>query len=82
MLVLLSKDAQKGYHHLPRSEQRKIKKKLIALQDNPYNGKKLTGELKGVRSIRAWPYRILYEINEQKQRIEVHKVTHRQGAYK
>ncbi len=82
MNVVLSKNAQKDYKHLPRTEQAKVKKKLASLEQNPYIGKKLTGELTGIRSLRAWPYRIFYEVSESKNRVEVHKIKHRQGAYK
>lgn len=82
MLVILSKDAQKQYKHLPRSEQLKVRKKLLFLEENPTAGKKLTGELSGVRSLYAWPYRIIYEINEKEKRVEIHKIAHRQGVYK
>jgi mRNA-degrading endonuclease RelE of RelBE toxin-antitoxin system len=82
MLVILSKDCLRQYQRLPKATQVKIHKKLGALEQNPYSGKKLTGELKGIYSLRAWPYRILYEINEIERRIEVHKIAHRQGAYK
>ena len=81
MIVVLSKNARKDYEHLPKSEQVKVRKKLILLEQIPYSGKKLAGELEGVRSIRAWPYRIFYEVNEEEQRVEVHKIKHRQGAY-
>lgn len=82
MLVVLSKDSLKQYQRIPKSEQAKIRKKLHALEQDPYSGKKLTGELKGIFSLRVWPYRILYEINEVEKRIEIHKIAHRQGAYK
>lgn len=82
MKVALSKDAQKQYERLPKPQRSKIIKKLVELEKNPYVGKRLEGELKGVYSLRAWPYRILYEINQNKQIIEVHKIAHRQGAYK
>ncbi|HEV2339899.1 MAG TPA: type II toxin-antitoxin system RelE/ParE family toxin [Patescibacteria group bacterium] len=82
MDIVLSKDANKQYNHLPKPEQAKIHKKLIALRQDLYAGKKLTGDLAGIRSLRAWPYRILYEINEKAQRIEVHKIAHRQGVYR
>ncbi|OGH24051.1 MAG: hypothetical protein A2698_00810 [Candidatus Levybacteria bacterium RIFCSPHIGHO2_01_FULL_42_15] len=82
MLVILSKDALKQYERLPKGEQTKIRKKLHALEQDPHSGKKLTGELKSIYSLRAWPYRILYEINEAEKRIEVHKIAHRQSAYK
>ena len=80
MEVILSRDALKQYKRLPKSDQTKIHKKLFSLQNDPYAGKKLEGELVGIWSIRVWPYRILYEIN-QKKRIEVHKIAHRQGVY-
>lgn len=82
MRVTLSKDAQRQYQRLPKPQKLKISKKLTELEQNLYVGKKLEGELKGVYSLRAWPYRILYEINENQQIIEVHKIAHRQGAYK
>ena len=82
MNVILSKSARKEYEHLPRSEQLKVRKKLVFLEQDPYAGKKLSGDLEGVRSLRAWPYRIFYEVNEKENRIEVHKIKHRQGAYK
>lgn len=34
MLVILSKDAQKQYEHLPRGEQIKVRKKLLLLEQN------------------------------------------------
>lgn len=82
MQVILSLDAQKQYQKFSKPQQKKIFKKLQSLQDNPYAGKKLTGELTGIRSLRAWPYRILYEVNEKKNRIEIHVIAHRQGVYK
>lgn len=81
MDVYLSKDAQKEFNRLSKSDRDKIKKKLLAISENPHIGKKLIGELVGILSVRAWPYRILYEIN-LKKRVEVHKIAHRQGIYK
>lgn len=81
MQVILSNIATKQYKRLPKSEQAKVKKKLLLLTNNPYAGKKLSGELAGIYSLRAWPYRILYEVNEQEKRVEIHKIKHRQGAY-
>lgn len=82
MFIVLSKDSLRQYQRLPKSEQVKIRKKLRILEQNPRSGKKLTGKLKGIYSLKIWPYRILYEINELKKRIEVHKIAHRQGVYK
>ena len=82
MIVVLSKNARKDYEHLPKSQQVKVRKKLLFLEQTPNVGKKLSGDLEGVRSLRAWPYRIIYEINNKEKRIEVHRIKHRQGAYK
>ncbi|OGD88264.1 hypothetical protein A3J17_05195 [Candidatus Curtissbacteria bacterium RIFCSPLOWO2_02_FULL_40_11] len=82
MIVALSKNARKDYEQIPKPQQAKVRKKLALLEQSPYAGKKLTGELMGIRSIRAWPYRIFYEVNETENRVEVHKIKHRQGAYK
>jgi mRNA-degrading endonuclease RelE of RelBE toxin-antitoxin system len=77
MNVILSANAQKQYGRFSKSDQKRIFTKLNILQDNPTAGKKLSGELKGVRSIRVWPYRILYEINMVKKRVEVLVIAHR-----
>ena len=82
MIVVLSKNARRDYEHLPKSEQVKVKKKLLFLEQTPNVGKKLSGDLEGIRSLRAWPYRIFYEVNNEENRIEVHRIKHRQGVYK
>ena len=82
MLVILSEDALKQYKHLSKKDQLKIRKKLIVLQNDQAAGKKLSGELNGIRSYPAWPYRILYEINKAKKRVEVLIISHRQGVYR
>ena len=81
MQVILSNDAIKQYGHLTKPDRTKVKKKLFLLATSPYAGKKLGGEFAGIYSLRAWPYRILYSINEQEKRVEIHKIKHRQGAY-
>lgn len=82
MDVILSKDSLKQYGRLSKPDQLKVRKKLSSLPSNPYAGKKLTGELIDIYSLRVWPYRILYEVNKRMKRIEILKIAHRQGAYK
>lgn len=81
MLVILSKRAAKHYNSLPKREQQKLKKKLLELESNPFCGKKLSGEFEGNRSLKVWPYRIIYIIDEKKEQVEVRDILHRQGAY-
>lgn len=82
MKLALSRDAQKQFRKLPTNEQKKIISKLVSLEQNPMSGKKLEGEINDFRSLQIWPYRIIYEINVAEKRIEVHKIAHRQRAYK
>ena len=77
--IIVTPKAQKQFNHLPVAEQKKIKKKLLSLQNDSYGGKKLAGELAELRSLRAWPYRIIYYIN--KNQVFITSIVHRQGAY-
>lgn len=79
MQVLLSKNAAKEYIRLPKRERVKISKKLELLENSPLAGIPLSGGFKGIYSLRVWPHRILYEINISKDKLEIHKITHRQG---
>lgn len=80
--VVITSEANKQYKHLPLQEQTKIKKKLTLLGHDPLTGKKLSGELSSYRSLRAWPYRIIYTIDESNSSVTIKSIIHRQGAYK
>lgn len=82
MQLVLSKNAEREYKKIPQREQKKVKKKLASLESNPHSGKKLGGELAAFHSVRAWPYRIIYRIDKERNIIYVEKIQHRQGAYK
>lgn len=82
MQIILARDAKKDLKRLPKSEQSKVRKKVLILSSNPTAGKKLSGELEGLRSLRVWPYRIIYKINTVEHQIEVSGIIHRQRAYK
>lgn len=77
--VIITPKAQKQFKHIPISEQSKIKKKLASLKNDLYSGKKLSGELEELRSLRAWPYRIIYYIKNNT--VFVTSIIHRQSAY-
>lgn len=82
MIVIFTTEAQKQYDKLRSSDQKKIQKKILLLEKNPLSGKKLSGELKDRRSLRSWPYRIIYFIKESKKETWVVSILHRQNAYK
>lgn len=72
-------EAIKQLQKLPLSEKKKVVKKLELLAQNPQAGKLLKGELEGLRSLRAWPYRIIYQIDHQS--LIILSIVHRQSAY-
>lgn len=82
MQLIITPKAQKHFGKLPKPEQKKIIKKLSVLADDPLSGKKLEGDLQEIRSIRAWPYRILYYIDTKNKTVYITSILHRQGAYK
>lgn len=80
MKIELSAKAIEKLQKLPLPEKKKIFKKLHSLENDPLLGKKLSGEFNGLFSLRAWPYRIIYQF---KQKIVfIVTVEHRQGVYK
>ena len=81
MKVFITPEAQGQLKKLVTQDQNKVSKKFVLLVQDPLSGKKLTGQFRGKRSLKAWPYRIIYSINAQKE-LWVESILHRQGAYK
>ena len=79
--LILSKEAEKDFAKLPKKDRKKVIKKLKILQGKPSSGKTLSEKLKSLWSLRAWPYRIIYNFKKT-SKIAVHRILHRQRAYK
>ncbi|MBI2405497.1 type II toxin-antitoxin system RelE/ParE family toxin [Candidatus Microgenomates bacterium] len=82
MRVFFTKEACKHFSNLSTTEQLKIKKRAAVLESYPLAGKKLSGKFVGQRALRAWPYRIIYYIDNVHKEVWVTSIVHRQGAYK
>ena len=82
MKLEFTEASQKQFQKLPQNQVKKIAKKIKNLQQNPLLGKKLQGQLKNCYSLRAWPYRIIYQLNPSEKRIIITDISHRQSAYK
>lgn len=78
--VFVTPEAKGDFAKLPEREQKKIRKRIAYLKRDIYAGKPLSGEYKGVYSLRAWPYRILYTVGHDE--IWIAHISHRQSAYK
>lgn len=74
--------AEKRLKNIPEFFQHRLKSALLALQDEPYLGKKLLGQYKGLYSLNIWPYRIIYAIYKKELIVIMVDIGHRQGAYK
>ena len=81
MEVIITPQAEKDLLRLPKDKLQKIVKKIAFLESEPFLGKKLSGKLSGLRSLRLWPYRVIYLVKGT-NRIYVVSVLHRQGSYK
>lgn len=82
MKTIISPKAGKQLLRFPANQGLKITKKLHELDHNPFAGKPMTGKLKGKYSLRAWPYRIIYQIFKDQGFLLVDTIEHRQGVYK
>ena len=80
--ISYSTKAVKELKKIPKKWQIKIIRTIESLQENPTRGKKLQGELFGLYSLKAWPYRIIYTINKQEVLIQIVDIGHRQNIYK
>ena len=58
-----------------------IRKRLDALQIEPFIGKQLERELSGYRSLRASRFRIIYKLDKAANLIQIHYVGHRKDIY-
>lgn len=66
---------------LPPEIKREAKTSLKELATDPFVGKPLERELTGSYSFRFMRYRIIYEINIEKQEISVTGIGHRSSIY-
>ena len=73
--------ALKSLNRIPENERRRILASLQGIKKDPFDGKALEGELKGIRSWRVGEYRILYRILRQELLVLVIKIGNRQGVY-
>ncbi|HLC37537.1 MAG TPA: type II toxin-antitoxin system RelE/ParE family toxin [Candidatus Nanoarchaeia archaeon] len=81
MRIVYTKTFSKDFKKVKDNKTReKILKIIIKLAKNPEIGKPLRYKLKGYRSVRIKPYRIIYRIEEDK--IIINCFDHREEVYK
>jgi mRNA interferase RelE/StbE len=58
-----------------------IKQALVELRKNPYAGTDLQEELYGFKSFKLKRFRVLYNINEEENIIQIFHIGHREDVY-
>lgn len=74
--------AMKELHSLPKKDQGRVLAAFDVLRENPVAGKLLEGNYKGFRSLRVWPYRIIYFVDHKIITVTVVKVGNRKNVYR
>ena len=80
--VVVKNQARKSLEKIDKRFVPRIKGAIRLLQEYPLLGKPLEGEYEGQRSLRVWPYRIIYEIYKHQLVILIIAIKHRQNVYK
>ena len=79
--ILYSETTRKQIKKLHPQIRADVKSTIEGLQENPFTGKWLEKDLSGYLSIRMKRFRIIYKINENDHKVEIHHVGHRKDIY-
>jgi mRNA-degrading endonuclease RelE of RelBE toxin-antitoxin system len=79
--ILYSETSRNQIRRLHPQIKSVVKLSIERLQENPFTGKCLEKELSGYLSIRMKRFRVIYKINEQEHKIEIHYAGSRKDIY-
>jgi mRNA interferase RelE/StbE len=79
--LIVPKRVQKELDKIDSRYKARISIALLALEGDPFLGKKLKGEYQKERSYEVWPFRIVYEIRKRELIVLIITIAHRQGVY-
>lgn len=80
--VLLSRQAEKFYKKLEKNVKARVREALLTLENQPYAGKQLHGELKNNYSMRIGKSRIIYTVSEKDKIIYIIAIGPRKTIYR
>ena len=72
---------EKSYKKLDVISKERAHEALLKIVENPYIGKPLSANLKGIWSFRFGTFRILYQINESEKEIFINALGLRKNVY-
>ncbi len=79
--VEIKNKAKKEMQSLPKKDQQRLLAAFDVLRVNPLAGKQLHDKYKGLRSLRVWPYRVIYAVDHGIITVTIVKVGHRKDVY-
>jgi len=81
--IVFKPSAERAFLALPRDAQKRLDKRILALQDNPRPpGVKALARESGVYRLRVGDYRVLYEVLDDQVLVFVVAVGHRREVYR
>ena len=80
--IEFDKKAANFFKKLDKNLQERIGKKINELENNPYLGEQLIGNLSGLRRLRIGDYRVIYKVKNEQLIILILDVGHRKNIYK
>jgi mRNA-degrading endonuclease RelE of RelBE toxin-antitoxin system len=69
--VVLSRQAEHYYKRLEKKTKAQVRENLLLLEDDPYVGKRLHGDLKEHYSLRIGKLRIIYTVLERDKLVQI-----------
>jgi len=79
--IIIEPPAERFIKKLSKEQQNKTINFIEKLSENPHKGKRLVGNLKGLRSLRLDNIRIIYKLEEVKLIILVLRAGYRANIY-
>ncbi len=80
--IQIKGSAARELQTLAKPDRIRIIKAIDLLAENPFSGKALKGRLRGLRSLRAGGYRVLYEVQNNALIVLAISVAHQSGVYR
>jgi mRNA interferase RelE/StbE len=80
--LVIRHSAEKELGRLGHEEQRRISKKVLLLEDQPFPAGAITLQGRKGYRIRVGDYRVLYEVDEPSKLVHITAIGHRSDVYR
>ena len=78
----LSRRADKYFNKCTSKKKKQLNKHIQKIENNPYSGYPLHGDLSGLWAIHSGEFRIIYKINAESKTVEIVHIGPRGDIYK